>query len=49
MAKQSVTEILYEKLEELECVRVICSDPAQRFTLRKPIEEAEARLQELSK
>lgn len=26
----------------------ICSDPAQRFTLKKQIEEAEARLRELA-
>ena len=37
-----------EKLEYLRVQDAICSDPAQRFTLKKQIEEAEARLRELS-
>ena len=37
-----------EKLEFLREQEAICSDPAQRFTLKKQIEEAEAKLRELA-
>jgi hypothetical protein len=37
-----------EKLDYLRAQEAICSDPAQRFTLKKQIEEAEAKLRELS-
>lgn len=37
-----------EKLEFLRVQEAICSDPAQRFTLKKQIEEAEAKLRDLS-
>lgn len=36
-----------EKLEYLQEQEAICSDPAQKFTLRKQIEEAESKLREL--
>jgi len=36
-----------ERLEFLRQQEAICSDPAQRFTLKKQIEEAEAKLAEL--
>ena len=49
MVKQSAREILLEKLEALHCERAICSDAAQKFTLRKQIEETEAELAELSR
>ncbi len=37
-----------EKLEYLRGEEAICADPAQRFSLKKLIEEAEAKLRELS-
>ena len=37
-----------EKLDYLREQEAICSDPAQRFTLKKQIEEAETKLRELS-
>ena len=40
--------IWQEKLEFLRQQEAICSDPAQRFTLKKQIEEAEAKLADLS-
>jgi hypothetical protein len=41
-------DIWREKLEYLRVQEAICSDAAQRFTLKKQIEEAEAKLRELS-
>ncbi len=40
--------IWWEKLEYLRGQEAICSDPAQKFTVRKQIEEAEAKLRALS-
>jgi len=47
-ATSAAAEIWREKLEFLREQEAICSDPAQRFTLRKQIQEAEAKLRELS-
>ncbi len=44
----SALAIWKEKLDYLRAQEAICSDPAQRFTLKKQIEEAEAKLRELS-
>ncbi len=48
MERQTAAEVLREKLEDLRRAWAICSDPAQRFTLKKQIEEAEADLAGLS-
>ena len=37
-----------EKLGFLRAQEAVCSDPAQRFTLKKQIEEAQIRLRELA-
>ncbi len=44
----AVAALLREKIEELRKAAAICSDAAQKFTLRKQIEEAQAELKELS-
>ncbi len=43
----SALPIWQEKLDYLRVQQAICSDPAQKFTLRKLIEEAEAKLRDL--
>ena len=48
MTRQTVSEIVREKLEYLREQDAICSDPAQRFSLKKQIEDAEAELIRLS-
>jgi tetratricopeptide (TPR) repeat protein len=48
METQSAAEILREKREALQREWAISSDPAQRFTLKKQIEETEADLATLS-
>lgn len=47
-APSPAAAIWREKLEYLRAQEAICSDPAQKFTLRKQIEEAEGKLRELS-
>jgi hypothetical protein len=47
-SESGAAAIWREKLEFLRVQEAICSDPAQRFTLKKQIEEAEAKLRELS-
>jgi len=42
----TATAIWQEKLDYLRAQEAICSDPAQRFSLKKQIEEAEAKLRE---
>jgi len=42
----TATAIWQEKLDYLRAQEAICSDPAQRFSLKKQIEDAEAKLQE---
>jgi nucleoside phosphorylase len=46
--ESSAAAIWREKLAFLRAERAICSDPDQKFTLNKRIEEAEAMLRELS-
>jgi hypothetical protein len=48
MTRQTVSEILREKLDYLRTQEAISSDAAQRFTLKKQIENAEAELVRLS-
>ncbi len=44
MARQTAREILLEKIHDLRRAHAISSDAAQRFTLKKQIEEAEEEL-----
>ena len=46
--QSSAAAIWREKLDYLRVQEAICSDPAQKFTLQKQIEEAEAKLRGLS-
>jgi hypothetical protein len=46
-ASSGAAAIWREKLELLREQEAICSDPAQRFTLKKQIEEAEIKLRGL--
>ncbi len=47
-AGAGATAILREKIDYLREQAAVCSDPAQKFTLRKQIEAAEAELRDLS-
>lgn len=47
-ASSPAAAIWREKLEYLRVQEAICSDPAQRFTLKKQIEEAETKLRGLT-
>lgn len=47
-SKNTATAIWQEELDYLRAQEAICSDLAQRFTLKKQIEEAQAKLRELS-
>ena len=47
-APSAAAAVWREKLDYLRVQEAVCSDPAQRFTLKKQIEEAETKLRELS-